>query len=269
MSALDKAEFTTLLKKLMNEPGLNALVVLPATVYFMALITGLDKEQGIWTLKFVVPVSFLVFAIIALPVAFSYMLREAFADVPGQRPSAKLERILMLPRKFEVFSSVTSVGSITTVTSVPAIYFHKNLWLIPWTVVVTSLVVMLTNLQTRPGWERIIRPYAIREFHRNPEAIPRGSGFFWVRQRWYLPYAFGLFVVCARTMVPTVLLREGYNKFDFLRSLGASEGKKIQSDDLHNALEDFSIEVPSAKERLHPFFLVPILKRSSAGEGSN
>ena len=213
MSALDKAEFTTLLKKLMNEPGLNALVVLPATVYFMALITGLDKEQGIWTLKFVVPVSFLVFAIIALPVAFSYMLREAFADVPGQRPSAKLERILMLPRKFEVFSSVTSVGSITTVTSVPAIYFHKNLWLIPWTVVVTSLVVMLTNLQTRPGWERIIRPYAIREFHRNPEAIPRGSGFFWVRQRWYLPYAFGIFVACTLATVTSVLMRQFFENY--------------------------------------------------------
>jgi len=39
------------------------------------------------------------------------------------------------------------------------------------------------------------RPLAIAELERHEGAAPRGRGIFWPRQRWYLPYAFGVAIV--------------------------------------------------------------------------
>jgi methyl-accepting chemotaxis protein len=43
--------------------------------------------------------------------------------------------------------------------------------------------------------EEDLRPLAIAELDRHPGAAPRGGGFFWPRQRWYLPYAFGVAIL--------------------------------------------------------------------------
>jgi methyl-accepting chemotaxis protein len=40
-----------------------------------------------------------------------------------------------------------------------------------------------------------LRPLALEEFRRGPKVKPEGKGIYWVRQRWYLPYAFGIALV--------------------------------------------------------------------------
>jgi len=43
--------------------------------------------------------------------------------------------------------------------------------------------------------EEDLRPLAAAELARDPSAAPGGGGPFWPRQRWYLPYAFGVAIV--------------------------------------------------------------------------
>ncbi|WNG16161.1 methyl-accepting chemotaxis protein [Cystobacter fuscus] len=218
MPSLEQAEFKKLIKQLVNAPNSNAFLVAPAMVYLIGLITGLNRDEGIWTVKFVVPITFALISGVANQMTYGHLVRQAFALNPGERASARLERIMVLPRQLEVVTLLLSSMSILSVTTVPTLYFGKSPWVIPWSLAVNSLLVALLMLQVRPTWERIIRPYAIEEFHRNPEAIPNGSGFFWIRQRWYLPYAFGIFVASALSTVATVLVREGYNNYAHLRA---------------------------------------------------
>jgi methyl-accepting chemotaxis protein len=218
MPTLEQAEFKKLVKQLINTPNSTAIVVVPALVYFVGLITGLNRDEGMWTVKFVLPPTWIVFSVVANQVTYSHLVRRAFAQNPGERASARLERIMMLPRQLEVLTILISFMSTLTVTAVPTLHFGKSPWVIPWAVFVCTLLSALLMFQVRPSWERIIRPYAIEEFHRNPEAIPQGSGFFWIRQRWYLPYAFGVFVVSSLATVSTVLIREGYNNFMHMRA---------------------------------------------------
>ncbi|WP_375772620.1 methyl-accepting chemotaxis protein [Archangium gephyra] len=217
MPSLEQAEFKKLIKQLINAPNSTAFVVVPAMVYLIGLITGLNRDEGMWTVKFVVPVTFAIISGVLNQLVYGHLVRKAFAENQGEHASARLERIMVLPRQLEVVTFLLSSLSILTVTAVPAIHFNKSLWVIPWSLGVNGLLVALLMLQVRPSWERIIRPYALEEFHRNPEAIPQGSGFFWIRQRWYLPYAFGIFVASALATVSTVLVREGYNNYMHMR----------------------------------------------------
>ncbi|MFY0521672.1 methyl-accepting chemotaxis protein [Archangium gephyra] len=217
MSSLEQADLKKLPVRLVIAANSNSYTVFPALVYMVGLITGLNKDEAIWLLIWALPVAGTLFAAVGPYVFIKKLVENAFATNPGERASARLERILKIPRQMEVGLAIGSVLSILTVTAAPVVRFGKNLWLIPWTLVVVSLLVFLLMIQLRPGWERILRPYALAEFHKNPEAIPQGSGIFWVRQRWYLPYAFGVFVACTIATVTSVLLREGYNNFLHLR----------------------------------------------------
>ncbi len=218
MPSVDQAELKKLTKKLFIAVNSNSGTAFPAIVYMLALITGLNKEQGIWTVMFVVPVSAIFFAMAGPYLFVQYLVQNAFASNPGEHASARLERILRIPRQLEVGIAIQSLLSILTVTAVPAIRYGKSLWVIPWSLVVMSLLISLLMIQLRPGWEGIIRPYALAEFHANPEAIPQGKGFMWIRQRWYLPYAFGIFVACTLAMETTVVVREGLNNYEALRA---------------------------------------------------
>ena len=217
MSSLEQAELKTLTKRLFMAANSNSFHVFPAIVYMLALITGLNGQEGLWTVMYVVPVAGVIFAAVGPYLLIQHLVRKAFAFNPGEHASARLERILRLPRQLEVWIALQSLLSILANTIVPAIRFGKSMWVIPWSLIVMSLLIALLMIQLRPGWERIVRPYALAEFHKNPEALPQGSGFFWIRQRWYLPYAFGVFVACTLATETTVIIREGANNYQLLR----------------------------------------------------
>ena len=124
------------------------------------------------------------------------LVRRALADPPGEPAGARLRRILELPRRIEVYSNgpgwmsgglgfgIAAMAlhgvSASTVAAMTFIAFFASLF-------PGLLLVMLV--------EEDLRPLAVAELERHPGAAPRGSGPFWPRQRWYLPYAFGVAIV--------------------------------------------------------------------------
>ncbi len=217
MSSLEQAELKKLTLRLFIAANSSSFHVFPAIVYMMALITGLNGQEGLWTVMYVVPVAAVAFAAVGPYVLIQNLVQKAFASNEGEHASARLERILRIPRQLEVWIALQSLLSILACTAVPAIRFGKSLWVVPWSLLVMGLLLSLLMIQLRPGWERIMRPYALAEFHKNPEAIPQGIGFFWIRQRWYLPYAFGVFVACTLATETTVIIRQGANGYQHLR----------------------------------------------------
>ncbi|HYO53613.1 methyl-accepting chemotaxis protein [Archangium sp.] len=229
MSLVDQVDRKKLVMRMLMALNSSFPVVVPAYVYFQALISGLNGEEGIWTVMYVLP--FISF----LSTAGTYLLirgavNSAFNVNPGEPANARLARMLRVPRKLEVAIPGLTVLCIFLLTAVPALKFGKSLWTIPWSVGVMTLLTCLQGLHIRAQVEGMMRPYAVAEFHKNPGAIPQGSGMFWVRQRWYLPYAFGVFVLCTLATVTTILVRQGYENYMELRKQlmgGALSGEQL------------------------------------------
>ncbi|HEX8436988.1 methyl-accepting chemotaxis protein [Archangium sp.] len=181
-------------------------------VYLSVLITGFTREEVLGTMAITI-LPLLVFGMIGPSVLMRRMVFAAMARNPGERDDARLKRILKLPQLFELGLIGLTALSVAIYAAVPAIRHGKNLAMIPLAILTVVLLGMLAGIHTRLSFERILRPLAIQEFQRKPGIVLRESGFLWPRYHWYLPFAFGLFIVCALLMSFTVLGREAYDLY--------------------------------------------------------
>ncbi|MGC3999547.1 MAG: hypothetical protein QM767_19730 [Anaeromyxobacter sp.] len=137
--------------------------------------------------------SLVLVPMVSLAMAFEYvaatvLTRSAF-DAPGD--PERLRRLLELPRRMEVLPYTlgwTAGGAAYTVAA--AMIFGgpvERLWL-------GAIAGLFAALFLGPilaiRCEEHLRPAVLEIALRNPGVRPTGSGPFWVRQRWYLPYAF-------------------------------------------------------------------------------
>ena len=124
------------------------------------------------------------------------LVRGALAERPGDAPGHRLRRILELPRRVEIFSNVLAwlVGAVAFGAGTTLLFGQG-----PSMILVGTVVGLFASLF--PGLiltmlvEDDLRPAALEEMARHPTAPLSGSGFFWPRQRWYLPYAFAVALV--------------------------------------------------------------------------
>ncbi len=182
-------------------------------VYLIAVITGFSGQELLGTLAIVGP-ALLVIGGLGPYYLLRRMVFQALEERPGERPGARLTRILELPQAFELgLIGLTAVGTAIYATVPTLAYSGKNPWVIPWSIVIVVLLGMLSGIHTRLMIERVLRPVAIQEYQRNPGLDLARSGFLWPRYRWYLPYAFGLFIVCALLVSFTVLGRQAYDLY--------------------------------------------------------
>jgi methyl-accepting chemotaxis protein len=189
------AEFPALRRRIVSRIYVTAIPSAVVAAYVFSLIIGLD---GADLAK--VMVSVLVPILVATAtqqfLVSSALVRRALASVPGEAPEARLVRLLELPRRVEVFSNVLAwlLGSI--VFGVLVVVFHGRS---PGVVLAAGAIGLFASLF--PGLmlalliEDDVRPVALAEFRRNPRAKLPPRGFFWPRQRWYLPYAFAVALV--------------------------------------------------------------------------
>ncbi|WNG16630.1 methyl-accepting chemotaxis protein [Cystobacter fuscus] len=175
-------------------------------VYLIMVIMGFSGQEVLGTLFLIAPALVLIGAAgpyLALSWLVSRTLREAQVSEP---PGARLQRILRLPQMYEGCIIALSALGTAVYGAVPTLYYPgKNPWTIAWAIVTVVLLCLLSGIHRRLMFEQVLRPHAIQEFQRHPELDLGGAGFSWPRYRWYLPYAFGLFILCALVVSFTVL----------------------------------------------------------------
>jgi len=204
----------------------------PVVVYMMAMITGMSGAEAKKACMFILPPVIIIFVM-----AFPYLLirttlQRAFDKIPGEPPGARLVRMLMVPRKMELVLTGSTALGVGIFTALCAVTFGKSLWTAPWAMIVVALLTALLMIPVRLKWEGFLRPYTLAEFHQNPESTPQGSGLLWIRQSWYLPYAFGLFVACTLATLMTIVMRQGINMYTTMREAVDSGLQQEQFRDL-------------------------------------
>ena len=205
---MSKDDLKGLIKKLSDAQKRNSLPPVPAMAYTLILGMDLPAAQALKAAGVMLP-----FCMILTAVGLTYIIHrgvaQTFAETPGEPSDAKLQRILMLPRKLDVQLALNGLATGSMFILGPTVYYGRSLWGLPL-VGVLGYVLLMLMMFIRQGidFDNILRPYALREFHQHPELKVRNSGVYWTRQSWYLPYAFSLFILCAIVELGLVISRK-------------------------------------------------------------
>jgi methyl-accepting chemotaxis protein len=217
MSSLS-AESKSVIKRLFMAHQVYTGSATAPLAYLLAIISGLDAEQGKWVLTWLLPILMPFNGVIFPYLIIRSQVSQSIGAGPEVSPEERLSRILKIPGRIEFFMIATTIlgGFIFAVMSV--VKYGKSPWIIPWTIVDMSMLTMLLLLLERQAYAEILRPYAIAVFQQAPDRMPKGSGFLWARQSWVLPYAFGVFVASTIVITLTILGRKAYDAYEYLQT---------------------------------------------------
>ncbi|WNG25721.1 methyl-accepting chemotaxis protein [Cystobacter fuscus] len=223
----DKQITQTINKIFIIRQFFGSIILSPATTYLINNLSGLTDDEMSKTTKFTMPIVFGLFSLIIPYLVMNYTIRRAFSTLRGDHEGSKIERLLKIPGQLEALMILCAILGSTFYITVPILFHKKSLAPIPWVLSTTLLVLMLNFINERLIYERILRPFAIEEFHKHPKAVIRGTGFFWPRMKWYLPYAFGVFVASTLMLSTTIIAKQVIITFDDLNQVMRTDPSHI------------------------------------------
>ncbi len=159
--------------------------------YLIGQLLGFDDRAVLRSIAVLAPL--VTLAMVAEWFLAGALTRSAFA---WQDEGERLRRLLELPRRMEVFPYTVgwTIGGAAHAT-VSALVFGGPLdrW---WAGALAGLFAALfLGPILNVLCEEQVRTAALEIVHRNPRVRPSGGGFLWIRQRWYLPYAFAVALI--------------------------------------------------------------------------
>jgi methyl-accepting chemotaxis protein len=204
---ISESEFS----KLRNRLLLRALVITApggvVVAYLISIGMDLSKNEIIEGLLVPLPLIFVLVAGVFGLYMVTTLTRRALQPPEGES-GTRLRRLLELPRKIEIY--LFTFGWVVA-GAFYAFYccarFGRDYSAIPLGIVTGLFAGLFLGPILCHQLENELRDVAVREYQRDPAVRLGGSGgIFWVRQRWYLPYAFSLalvslFVFCGIVLV--------------------------------------------------------------------
>jgi methyl-accepting chemotaxis protein len=173
-----------------------ALPLAPFVAYLLGMVLGLEGDQVSRALLWLLPPTLVLFAVLCPLSIIHFSVRAALRFNPGEQPGLRLVRLLKLPWRLAVFNLVgTYAAGATFFSTCVCLWFGKDLKLAVWGGLVGLAVGLLLTFPAGISIERLVQPLALEEQQRHPRLRLSSGGFFWVRQSWFLPYAFAVCVL--------------------------------------------------------------------------
>jgi methyl-accepting chemotaxis protein len=189
---MSTVDFHALRRRIFGRVLVTAVPSAAVAAYIFGLVIGLE-EGALWKALagFLLPI--LALSALQQFTVTSRLLRRALEEVPGEPAGARLVRLLELPRRVEVFSNVFAwvLGS-AVFGALNTVVYGKGAQVIVAATGIGLFASLFPGLILVMLIEEDVRHVAIEEFQRNPRLALTPRGFFWPRQSWYLPYAFGI-----------------------------------------------------------------------------
>jgi methyl-accepting chemotaxis protein len=206
---LTPAETSRLLNSILSRGFLVSVVPALAGAYLVALLVDAPTD---WRAVTVISVVLGVFGLVLPNVVSGSLLRSALGRPEGDLPGARLERLLTLPRRIELYSGNLAWGGGALAYSASiAIIYDKPFWVVPAGTVVGLLLSMLLGIPTSIINRRLLENLVIDEFHAMPGAARIGTNALFPRKAWYLPYTFAVMMFATLGFVGTVVAVKGSN----------------------------------------------------------
>jgi methyl-accepting chemotaxis protein len=163
--------------------------------YLICLMMGLSGATLVRAVVFILTPCLLVALVIGF-MSLKWLFDRAVASGPNDAPGGRLKRILELPRRIETFVYVgTWILGAVSFSSITCLTYDRNRLLVAAGAVAGLFASLFLGPVITMQVEDDLRPLALDEFRRGPKVKLEGRGLFWLRQRWYLPYTFGIALV--------------------------------------------------------------------------
>jgi methyl-accepting chemotaxis protein len=239
------------LHKLRNRAfGRLAIAAVPSAFVVTYLI---DLMMGLSGATLARSIAFILVPCLAAALAVGFMVMTwlfdgAVAAKPLDSPGDRLKRILELPRRVELLVYVaTWVVGAAALSWITCVAYDRSLALIAAGAVAGLFASLFLGPVVTMQVEDELRPLALEEFHRSPTVKLQGRGIFWLRQRWYLPYAFGIALVSMAVFSSIVVVtkyREASGRMiESLEAQGIEAASTIVRRELDRLLVDAGVPV--------------------------
>ncbi|WP_375767686.1 methyl-accepting chemotaxis protein [Archangium gephyra] len=172
----------------------------PIAGYLLALSLGLSAGDHLWALLHVLPVVFVVAALLIPWTGISVLLRGNLPVRPDEPPQERLARLQMLPWKLAFVGTQAPALLGGLVYVIPLVLrTGKHPMMIGLGFLVAATIGQVLALPVGIKLEQMLMPLVVEERNRL-RVHATGRGLFWPRQRWFLPYVF------AATLTSTLVL---------------------------------------------------------------
>ncbi len=200
------SDFNRLINRLFLQYQVRNTPAVPAVAYMVALVMDLEKAQQRTTLAYLLPLLFIPVGLLVPYLSIRSALRPAFNET-AHGAERRLYYLLRAPRAIELNLVVAGAFASLLYTTLPSLYYGKSIWTGPWAALLVILLTQIMWVDIRLTMEKTLRPYVVAQFHQLQRFELEGSGFFWPRQKWYLPYLIGMYVVCTGAILATIFVR--------------------------------------------------------------
>ncbi len=215
---MDAAEIKRIARKIFLLSQAGMATAMPFTTYLVILIADISSEQ-LMTALAAVPAATLLFGTVGPYLAVSTAVRSALKTRLGDSVTARIARILELPRVLEMrILGIYGVG-VASYSGWLVLMTNKPAVIIPWSALAFMALLALVMVWMRVYVERMLMPLALELFKANPHVSLEGSGLLWPKQRWYLPYVLALFVMSTLVTTGTIVIRVSLSKYEELTAL--------------------------------------------------
>ncbi len=233
-------------RKIFRRVVLASLPSALLSAFVFILFNGMEARDIVHAVIAFVPMYVLAEA--AQVVILGRLVRHALAEPPPQARAQRLHRLLELPRKVELLSSVVTWAVGSVVFGLVLHFAYRASWGAAVSAVpIAVLAALLPGIVLVLSVEECVRPLALAEFLQEPARATGAGGFFWTRQRVYLPYAFvvalGSMLVLTGMLVYAQFTRAVARVGDPLVEEGLSSATPFVQAHLHRMASDIAVPV--------------------------
>jgi methyl-accepting chemotaxis protein len=174
----------------------------PIAAYLNGMVLGIKNLDGVKYVALVLP-----FIIAGCGVLYPYLVlrslvKSALTPQPGDTPGDRLIRMLKLPWKGALYTSLIAwtLGGFFFALPYCLLGERKPLYLVAVGTVIGVCFGVVLMFPISLGLEKLLFPLVLKEKQTHANAVFTSTGVFWPRQSWFLPFTF------VASLVTTVLL---------------------------------------------------------------
>jgi methyl-accepting chemotaxis protein len=163
-----------------------------ATAYLLSTTLGLSGQGALLFTLMAIPLLILTVGLAYPYLCLRLTASSALRSRPGEPPGERLSRLLRLPWKAALVSTLPTwgMGGFLFTFALQQLVLGVDLLRLAMGTLIPACFGVVMMPLVGMSFEKLLRPFALEEHKKHPTLVPSGDGVFWPRQAWFLPFTY-------------------------------------------------------------------------------